>query len=88
MGFWDSTLRSIGKVTGLGDNGMADALKKQQKASEKQAALADAERKKIKDQEAAEKARLNEKKMRGLKRKFGGSGLMSSSEDTKTQLGE
>ena len=87
MGFWDSLGRSVKKITGTDTSAMEDALKAQQKASAAQQAKADAERKKIKDKEDSEKARLEGKKMRGLKRKFGGGGLMGASGETSSTLG-
>ena len=87
MGFWDSLGRSVKKVAGLDSSAQEKALKAQMEASNKQAAAADAERQKIKGQEDAEKARLNEKQMRSLKRKFGGSGLMGSGDNLHTTLG-
>ena len=87
MGFWDSLGRSVKKVAGLDSSAQEKALKAQMETSKKQAAAADAERQKIKNQEDAEKARLNEKQMRSLKRKFGGSGLMGSGDNLNTTLG-
>ena len=87
MGFWDSLGRSVQKITGTDSSAMEDALKAQQQASERAAKAAEAERKKIKDKEDAEKARLEEKRMRGLKRKFSGGGLMGASDGTSSTLG-